>query len=333
MINKIWTIFLRDFKVNRRDFLAGYILVVPLLLALGINLLTPSVNNTSVNLALIASENPAQVNYLEDFANVELLKDAAAVEARVARRDNIIGILPEGNDYYLLQQGNEAEGVVDYARILLTFYEEDVQIANSNATIYDFGRTVPPLKKMLVNIMILLISIMAGMLIAINIVEEKVDRTIRAIHLSPVSRLAFLLGKSMMGIFLTVYGTIALLLITGFGDVNWLQMMIFVLISTLLSILVGFIQGLTNDDVMNAAANIKVMFLPVAAAIIAIEILSDKWQVLFYWVPFYWSYKGNDAILTQTATWPQVLGYSLIVLALSAVVFVKLVPKIRKGLE
>lgn len=201
MINKIWTIFLRDFKVNRRDFLAGYILVVPLLLALGINLLTPSVNNTSVNLALIASENPAQVNYLEDFANVELLKDAAAVEARVARRDNIIGILPEGNDYYLLQQGNEAEGVVDYARILLTFYEEDVQIANSNATIYDFGRTVPPLKKMLVNIMILLISIMAGMLIAINIVEEKVDRTIRAIHLSPVSRLAFLLGKSMMGIF------------------------------------------------------------------------------------------------------------------------------------
>lgn len=84
---------------------------------------------------------------------------------------------------------------------------------------------------------------------------------------------------------------------------------------------------------MNAAANIKVMFLPVAAAIIAIEILSDKWQVLFYWVPFYWSYKGNDAILTQTATWPQVLGYSLIVLALSAVVFVKLVPKIRKGLE
>lgn len=333
MIKKIWTIFLRDFKVNRRDFLALYILVIPIIFAIAINLLTPSINDTSVNLALIEGENEEQVTYLNDFAKVEVFKDVKAIEDRVAKRDNIIGILPDGEEYYILNQGNEVEEVINYAKVLLTFYEQDVQIANTNAQIIDFGRIVPPLKKMLVNIVILMISVMGGMLIALNIVEEKVERTIRSILVSPVSRKTFILGKSLMGIFLPIYGTIALVLITGFRDINFLQMLVFVLVSTILSLLVGFIQGLTNDDVINAAANIKILFLPVAAAIVAIELLSDKWQIFFYWIPFYWAYKGNDAILSQTANWQQILLYSAIVLGLSGVVYAYLAPKIRKGLE
>ncbi len=70
-----------------------------------------------------------------------------------------------------------------------------------------------------------------------------------------------------------------------------------------------------------------------AAAIAAIELLGDKWQVFFYWIPFYWSYKGNDAVLAGSATWPQIIGYSLIVLLISAAVYLYLAPKIRKGLE
>lgn len=333
MIKKIWIIFLRDFKVNRRDFLALYILVVPIIFAFGINLLTPSINDTSVNLALIEGENEEQVTYLRDFAKVEVFEDVKAIEDRVAKRDDIIGILSDSNDYYILNQGNEAEGVVEYAKALLTFYEQDVQIANTNAEITTLGRTVPPLKKLLVNIMILMISVMGGMLIALNIVEDKVDRTIRAIHLSPVSRKAYIFGKSLMGLFLPIYGTVALVLITGFKYINFLQMLVFVLVSTILSLLIGFIQGLTNDDVINAAANIKILFLPVAAAIVAIEVLSDKWQIFFYWIPFYWAYKGNDAILAQTATWQQILLYSTIVLGLSGIVYAYLAPKIRKGLE
>lgn len=333
MIKKIGTIFLRDLRVNTREFLALYILIIPVILAIGINLLTPSINDTSVNLALIEGENPDQVAYLEDFAKVELFKDQEAVEERIAKRDSIIGILPDGDNYYILQQGNEVEEVVGYGKILLTFYEEGIQIEDTNAKIFDFGRTVPPLKKMLVNIMIIMISILGGMMIALNIVEEKVDRTIRAIHLSPVSRITYILGKSMMGIFLPIYGTVAIVLITGFGEINYFQMLLFVFVSTLLSMMVGFIEGLQNDDVINAAGNIKILFLPVAAVIVAIELLSDKWQILFYWIPFYWAYKGNDAILANSSTWPQILLYSLIVLVLSAVVFIILAPKIRKGLE
>ncbi len=333
MIKKIGTLFLRDLKVNKRDFLAMYIIIFPVLFALGINLLAPSINDTTVNLALIEGENPDQVTYLEDFARVEMFKDVEAVEKRVAKRDNIIGVLPDGDDYYVLQQGNEAEGVVDFAKLLVTFYEQDVQLENTNAEIIELGRTVPPLKKLLVNIAILFTSVLGGMLIALNIVEDKVDRTIRAIHLSPVSRKAYILGKSVIGVLLPIYGTAVLVWITGFNDINVGQMMVIVLVSTILSLLVGLIEGLNNDDVINAAANIKILFLPMAAAIVAVELLGDKWQKFFYWIPFYWAYKGNDAVLAGGATWQQILLYSVIVLGLSSVVYVYLAPKIRKGLE
>lgn len=333
MIKKIWTIFLRDLKMSTRDFIALYIIVFPVLFAFGINILTPSVNDTTVNLALIEGENSAQVEYLKDFAKVEVFKDVDAIEKRVGKRDDVIGILPDGEDYFVLQQGNESEEVVSYAKALLTFYEQDVQIENTNAEIIELGRTIPPLKKLLVNIAILFTSVLGGMLIALNIVEEKVDRTIRAMHLSPVSRKTYILGKSLIGVFLPIYGTAVVVWITGFKDINVGQMTVIVLVSTILSILVGFIEGIKNDDVMNAAANIKILFLPMAAAIAAVELLGDKWQKFFYWIPFYWAYKGNDAVLAQSATWQQISGYSFIVLLLSAGVYIYLAPKIRKGLE
>lgn len=333
MLRKIWTIFLRDLKVNLRDFMSLYILIVPLMFAIAINLFTPGINDTTVNLALLEGENSEQIAYFKDFAKVELFKDIESIENRVKNRDSIVGIIPEGEGYYVMTQGNEPQGVVDFAKTLNTFYELDVQIEDSNAEIIEFGKTEPPFKKLLVNVAIIFTSILGGMLIAINIVEEKVDRTIRAIHLTPVTRNAFILGKSIMGVILPIYGAFVLVWITGLGSVNFLQLITVVSASTLLSLLVGFIEGINNDDIISATGSIKLLFLPLIASVIAIELLADKWQKFFYWSPFYWAYKGNDVVLSQNASWQQVLMYSGIVLLICSVVFVFLAPKIRKGLE
>jgi ABC-type multidrug transport system permease subunit len=333
MLKKIWSIFVRDLKVNLRDFLALYILVVPVLLALGINALAPAVNDTTVNLALLKGDNPELVENLEQYAKVELFKDVDSVIERIEKRDNIVAILPEGDEYYILSQGNEPESVVEMAKLLKTYVELDVDIDNSTAEIKTFGRTEPPLKKLLVNLAIMLTSVLGGILISINIVEEKSDNTVSAINVTPTSRVAFILGKSMIGMFLAVYGAAALVAITGFADVNLGQMLLAIAAVTVLSMLIGFIQGINNDDVMSAAAGIKMLFLPLAAGVAAAEFLGDQWQFLAYWIPFYWTYKGNDAILSYSASWPQILIYTAIVLALCAAVYVYLPPKITKGLE
>ena len=333
MFKKIWTIFMRDFKVNTRDFIALYILVVPVVFGFGIQALAPSVNDTTVRLAMLKSDNPVKAEYLEQFAKVEVFADMEDLTARVEKRDNIIAIISEGDSSYILTQGNEPESVMDFAKLVNSFYELELDVDETTAKFESFGRTESPLKKMLVNISLLFTSVLAGMMISLNIVEEKMDNTVSAINVSPISRVGFILGKSMMGMFLAIYGSVALVWITGYQNVNFGQMMLAIGSITLLSLVVGFIQGIANDDVMNAGAGMKMMFLPVAAAVAAVELLSDKWQILFYWVPFYWSYKGNEAILSYTSTWPQIIGYSAIVLALSSVVYYLLAPKIQKGLS
>ena len=333
MFRKILTIFRRDLKVNMKDALALYIIIFPILFAIAINLFTPGINDTTVNLALLEGENPAQVEYFKQFAKVELFDDEDAIEERLLERDDMVAILPEGDSYYILAQGNESEQIVDYAKLLNTFYALDVSVEDSVAQIVSLNRIVPPIKKMLVNAVMIFASVLGGMLIAINIVEEKADNTISAINVTTVSRNAYILGKSMIGILYPIIGSVIVLTITGFYDVNIPQIILAIFTSTLISLMVGFIQGLSSDDIMTAAGSIKLLFLPMIGAIVGYEVLADKWQKFFYWIPFYWTYKANDVVLSKSGTWGQILGYTGIVFGICAVIYILLIPKIRKGLE
>lgn len=333
MFRRIWTIFIRDLKVNSKDFISIYILIIPIIFAILINIFTPGINDITIDLALIEGENESQIEYLEQFAKIELFEDEEAIKQRVEQRDTVIGIVPATNGYYLMTQGDEPKEIVDYAKLLNSLYELDINIEDTKAEIIEFDRTVPPLKKTLVNTSILFISILGGMLIALNIVEEKVDNTLSSINVTPTSRKTFIFGKSMIGILFAIFGSIALILITGFKDINILQLLLIIFVTSLLSVLVGFIQGLTSKDIIGAAASIKLLFLPLIAGVLAIEMLGDKWQKFFYWNPFYWAYKGNDVTLSGSGTWGQIFIYSGLVLLLCGIVYLFLAPKIRKGLE
>jgi len=333
MLKRIWTIFIRDLTVNMREFMTLFMMVIPLLLAVGINFLSPGINDTSVNLALIENENPEQAAYFDDFAHIELFSDKQRVEDRVRSRDDVIGILPKDNGYFIMTQGNEPESVLEYAKLLNVLYESDVQLEDARSEIIEFGRTVPPLKKMLVNILLLLISMLAGMLIALNILEEKVDRTVSAINVTPTSRSAFILGKSLTGMAIALFSSIACLLITGFYNINLGQAALVVFSTTILSLLIGFIQGLNSDDVMEAAGSVKLLFLPMAGSIAGYEFVKGNWQIFFYWSPFYWAYKANDMILSKSGSWPQLILFIGIILVICGAVYALLAPRIVKGLQ
>ncbi len=212
-------------------------------------------------------------------------------------------------------------------------YESDVQLEDARSEIIEFGRTVPPLKKMLVNVLLLLISMLAGMLIAMNILEEKVDNTVSAINVTPTSRRAFILGKGLTGMFVAIFSSIAVLLITGFYTVNLGQAALVVFSSTILSLLIGFIQGLNSDDFMEAAGSVKLLFIPMAGSIAGYEFVTGNWQIFFYWSPFFWAYKANDMILSKSGTWPQLILYIGIILVICGAAYALLAPRIVKGLE
>jgi len=327
-------IFKRDLKVSVRNFITLYIIVVPILFAVIINVFSPGINDTTVEIVLLEGENREQEEFFEQFANIELLESIENIEERVKKRDNIIAVLPRKNDeYFILTQGNEPDYVVDYVKNLVSFDHYDIGIEDSQAEIIDYGRDIPPLKKLMVNVAVMFTSILGGMIIALNIVEEKTENTVSAINVSPVSRIGFIAGKSMIGVFIPVVGAFLMLFITGFRDINYLHVLLMITTSCIISILIGFIEGINNDDVMNAAGNMKLLFLPLFGSVAGAELLADKWQPLFYWIPFYWTYKGNDLVLSDSGTFLDIIKYSGIVLGISIIVFIVLAPKIRKGLE
>ncbi len=333
MLKKIFRIFLRDIKSTRREPIAIYISVMPILLAIAITLFAPGLNDTTVNLALLDSDEPAHIEYMQQFAKVELFDNTDAIERRVAKRDDVAALIPKGDSYEVVLQGDEHEAVETYAVMLESLYQTGANAQDTETQIMSFGHTVPPLKTKLTNMLISLTVMLAGMLIAISIVTEKTENTINAVNVTPVSQTGFVVGKSMTGALVAMASIIASVLITGYYDINWFMIVLVGITSLMLSFIVGFLQGLTSDDIIEAAGNVKMIFLPIAGSIIGYELISDKWQWTMYWSPFYWAYKANDMILSKTADWGTVLLCSGMVLALTLAIYFLVRPKLRKGLS
>ena len=333
MIKKIFAIFKRDLLSSRRDAMATYIMVVPLVLAVGITLFAPGLNDTTVKLAMLKSDDIAHIEYMEQFSKVELFSSMDELERRVEKRDDIAAIAPTDNSYEIILQGNESEIVEEYAVQLNTLYELGATKEETTAQLISFGRTVPPLKAKLVNMLIAMTVMLAGMLIAMGIVEEKAENTINAINVTPISQTGFVIGKSLLGGAAALLGIIGAVLITGFYDINWFMIVLVGLTSMILSLVVGFLQGLSSEDIMEAAGSVKLLFLPIAGSIAVYELVADKWQWTMYWSPFYWAYKANTMILSKTADWGTVLLSTAMVIGLSLIVYLVSIPKIRKGLS
>ncbi|MFC1972462.1 ABC transporter permease [Chloroflexota bacterium] len=333
MIKKIFAVFQRDLISSRRDAMAMYIMVVPLLLAVGITLFASGLNDTTVKLAMLKSDDTEHIEYMEQFAKVELFNDMDELERRVEKRDDIVAIAPTVKSYEIILQGNESEMVEEYAVQLNTLYELGATEEETMAQLISFGRTVPPLKTMLVVIVISMTIVLAGMLISMTIVEEKAENTINAINVTPISQTGFVVGKSLLGGVAAMMGIIGAVLITGFYDINWFMIVLVGLTSMFLSFIIGFLQGLSSSDVVEAAGNVKMIFLPIAGSIVGYELLAENWQWTMYWSPFYWAYKANILILSRTADWGTVLLCTGMVVGLSLIVYFAALPKLRKGLS
>ena len=179
---------------------------------------------------------------------------------------------------------------------------------------------------------VVLVTILSGMLIAISIVEEKEDRTIRAIRVAPVAMGSFVAGKSLLGVANCVVCTLLVLAAGGFWQANALQAVLIALAGSLAGFLVGFLTGLSSDDFIGAAAAIKILMVPAVAPILVSELAPEKWHRLLWWDPFYWAYRGIKGVLAQTAGWGEVLLCAGAVAGITALVYLFALPIVKKKL-
>lgn len=327
---KTLTIFLRDLKVSLREFVTFLLMAAPIFLALLVRLVSPGLSDTPLTLAVVAGENPRQAAYLGQFVAVEELPSEAALKERVLARDDVMGLLAQEGGYAVVIQGSEPAYLVTAAKALLTYWQEGV--AGTPPVFHSFERTAPPLKITLTTSLLVLVTILSGMLISINIVDEKADKTLKAIRVAPVSIGSFVVGKSLIGVLNSVVCGLFCVLAAGFANVNLAQVLLAVLCASFISFAVGFLTGLTSEDFISAAGSMKLLMIPALAPVLVYELAASRWQFLVWWSPFYWAYDAIKGVLSQTIGWARLGFDAAIVIAITLVLYVLLYPKFRKEL-
>lgn len=331
---KILHVFRRDLKVSLRQFITVWIMLAPLVLALIIRLATPGILDTPLSLAVLDGEDSQRLDWLAPYVQLERFGSRQQLERRVLQRDDVLGLLPspEGGRQ-LVAQGNEPEGLQEGIQMLLQLQQAGGDPAEARVRFHSFGRSASPLKVTLTTTLLLLSTILSGMVITTHIVEERADRTLQAIRVTPTRLSSFVIGKSLLGVAYTLVSALLCVWIAGFPGISLWQLLLIALSSSLISFLVGFLTGLSSDDFITAMAGLKMIMIPALAPVLAIELLSDRWQWAFYWSPFYWAYEGMKGLLTQQIAAGRLLMNAGLVLGLTLLFFLGLYKPLRQRLR
>lgn len=126
--------------------------------------------------------------------------------------------------------GQEAGLGLSYISQIINKFGADVSFSNGHTTLveispsYRFNPEMNYHNYMVPGIIVLLVSIIGGMLSALNIVSEKEVGTIEQINVTPVSKITFILGKLIpfwvIGIILLSFGMLIARLIYGIVPVG-----------------------------------------------------------------------------------------------------------------
>lgn len=332
MLKKIFAVVSRDFKSGTRDFIIGYIMIAPFILVLILKLLIPGVGSTAVKFAVDNSINSDIAAYLKNYGKVEKLSSYEQVEKRVSKTDDIFGISRKNDKYDIVLQGNEGEEAHELVEYLLFSYEnKDVKLP-VKIKITDIGWKLSPLKQQGANVLVVFITVFGGMVIALSLVEEKQYKTLPAVNVSAISKFEYIIGKGLTGFIMPIVHSFGILLILGFSSINYLMVTIVVVCTALISIIIGFVIGVLNDNTLNAISSMKTTFIPILASVFGAIFLPEKWLFTLYWSPFYWAYKSIDAIILKKAVWSNIILNCSLIILITAVVFCILSKKIKRGL-
>lgn len=331
MMKKIMAVTGRDLRSGIRDHMVIYILIAPFLLALILKALTVSGGMTAIHIAVDDSIDRNFLEYLETVTDVRVFDRKDEVINRVNDTDDIFGLVKEGETFDIIVQGNETEGMAEALEHIVNAYRNRELQVPVEVKISDVGWRLSPLKQQGGNLLAIFVSVFGGMIIMINLVEEKQEKTLTAVNVSSVRRYEYVIGKGLPGFIFPIVHVLAILLILDFGRINYLMVLAVTICIAMISVIIGFSIGINNDNIIGAIAGMKMIFLPIFASVFGAIFLNPKWHFLMYWSPFYWAYDAMNGIIMKEATWSRIgLDCSVIVL-ITAMVFMLLGRKIRRG--
>jgi ABC-2 type transport system permease protein len=338
---RVWQVLRKDLALGPRSPVVLWALVIPILMTLLVRLVFGSLFDQPPRLGIVDQGDSAVTAALLDTAGIDtrLVDDPATLRRMVEDNDLDAGLtLPAGFDAALragqrpalpLLIGGES---LASNRIIVAVTTLDVlrQVAGQAAPVtvdvvsvgeagLDFSLRALPMLVMLA------VAIAGAMVPAASLVDERVNRTLDALLVTPVGVLDVLVAKGILGVILaTLTGIVTLLLNGGFGA-SPLPLVIALVLGGTMMAEIGLMLGCWARDTNTLFAAWKS-----GAILIVFPVIFYLWPELPQWIarigPTYWFLEPVFALSVEgaraSAVWGELAVAFAIVLVLAPAVVV-----------
>jgi ABC-2 type transport system permease protein len=295
-----------DFTNSRRDSILLYLTLSPLLLAVGISLFVPSTGGAGVTFAVGPNVPTERVRALEEYVTVETFETIESVRKRVAGRDDVPGFYKEGDRYVLVFEGTESGKMRSLAVAAASAATEAAAAESAAAGFPDRGLNVThrqggekktDVREVLTLMMVMLASLIGGMTVGFNIVEERSNLITNALAVTPIKIKTYLGAKAvfagLLGLFVSVCSVV---IIMGFR-LPWGRLLLAVVLSTMMASLFGYTMGRFAENQISALGLMKILM----PAYLTIPLVSIFVPTQIHWVfvifPQYWLFSAFQSLL------------------------------------
>lgn len=332
-----------------KSFFATYVLFAPMVILIILRFFLPSVESTSVTVAVV-DEGPLAVEEelireLELYADVQRFATLDEVERKLRGTGEAEGLYrdPETGQYVsLLERNVDANEFFSTGARAVRQYTLGRDVPGAPRLV-EFSAGVPdelsdrtansPVATMGGAVFLAALTILTGFLIGLSVVRDKELGTDRAIRVSPVTRTEYYLAKSTFPVLVMLAYTIIGLTVLGLLNVSILQTYVIAVVSVAVTLLFGLLIGALAHNETEALGLVKSIGTVLLLGVLGGALLPENWQWIVYWVPLYWIFDAAQGVFMLTATWTDVVWRSGVMLGISLAAFLVLQRRIARGLS
>ena len=329
-MKRIFTILRQDWTNVLRDNLLFYIFLAPVIMAVAVRLLAPSIETINVRVAVNEAMPQAVQQNLSYYAIVSTYPDREALITRVEKNDDVPGIYWEDDQFEIILQGNEQEGE-ELSQILLSAATSPAQVSSFTVIAHPrdslFGEYAL--------IFVLMTAVMLGAIVeSFNMVQDKESGMVRAWAVSPLRMFEMTAARALFALLAGLLMIVIAILIIAGGGVPWGQVLIGYLASIGIAVLMGFLLGGLSNTQLQMMAIMKFVVMLYSALPILSILVPDKWLFLFYPFPNYWMFVIFQNIFVGSGSAPVGFwGACGLTMAVTLVYLAVLFPILRKKLR
>lgn len=348
-MKQLMAIFRFDVKRNMKNYMGIYMIIMPAVILIILKSFLPSVETSERVIAIVANGPNAvdaiMIQHFQEQADVKTYASIEEMEQKLRGTGTAEGLYwdPVVEQYVsVLERGEEENTLFSFSAQVIRqrYFQQNYPDAPQVVT---FTSAVPeeisdrskisPVATMGGSIFLVYMIIISAFIIGLGIVNDKEEGTDRAIRVSPVSKIDYILGKSIQPLLIMAVYTMVSIIVLGLLEVNIWQVYLAVLVSFPITLLFGLVLGALGRNETEAMGYGKVLGMIVMLAILGGTLLPDSWQWIVWWTPFYWVYDILEEIYTQIGSWGSLAWKSALLLGITGLYFLLLRKKIIKGLS